>query len=88
MAVVFLMFTQYRERPILLGRRRDLNTEGKKMNEINQCRAVSLLVKMLEAARVSLDRDTQISVLPAYVSPLQAKTNITLQNSFWAWFGG
>lgn len=35
MAVVFLMFTHYRERPILLRRRRDLNTEGKKMYEIN-----------------------------------------------------
>lgn len=47
MAVLFLMFTHYRERPILLRRRRDLNTEGKKRNEMNQWWAVSLLVKML-----------------------------------------
>lgn len=51
MAVVFLMFTHYRRRPILLRRRRDLNTEGKKMYEMNGWWAVSLLVKVLETAR-------------------------------------
>lgn len=87
MAVVFLMFTQYRERPILLRRRIDLNTEGNKMNE-SMAGCISTGEDAGGCQRVSLSRDIQTSVLSACVSPLQAKTNITLHSSFWAWLGG
>lgn len=74
-------------------RRRCLNTEEKRrMNEMTQWQAVSLPVKMPEAARrcpwARRLKPLCHSVTRIYLTPLQAKANINYQNSFWAWFGG
>ena len=74
-------------------RRRDLHTDrNTRMNETNQWQAVSLLVKMPEAAGVDpwarRLRPLCHWVISIYLGPLQAKANITPQNSFEAQFGG